>query len=92
MADFVYLTLELNSLACMQAHIEAELLPVTNHLKALGYGVTLVVDFGKDPLKEILQTITHEYIDLVAMSTKAHDGLKRFFFGDLVGEVRNPSV
>ena len=64
----------------IKAHVEAELIPVVNQLKEVGYNVSLVVDFDKDPLDSILCTINRRNIDLVAMSTRARVGVTRFFF------------
>lgn len=65
------------------SHVEAELMPVTNHLKALGYQVTLEVGFDTDPVDAILSEITNSQIDLIAMSTRARVGVTRFFFRDI---------
>ncbi|MCH7882494.1 MAG: universal stress protein [Proteobacteria bacterium] len=64
----------------IKAHVETELMPVTNSLKEAGYKVSIVVGFGKDPIEEILREITSSKIDLVAMSTRARVGVTRFFF------------
>ena len=64
----------------IRAHVEAELMPVTNRLKEAGYAVSIVVGFGKDTVESILRVITSSNIDLVAMSTRAHVGVTRFFF------------
>ncbi len=63
----------------MQAHIEADLLPVTNHLKKLGYEVTVIVDFSDELIEEILRIIAKNQITLVAMSTQAQVGITRCF-------------
>ena len=65
------------------AHVEAELMPITNHLKELGYKVTLEVGFDKDPEDAILSEIEQSQIDLVAMSTRGRVGVTRFFFRDI---------
>ncbi len=64
----------------IKAHVEAELLPITHHLSQLGYGVSIVVDFSKDPVDEILRVVNKRKIGLVAMSTRARVGVTRFFF------------
>ncbi len=64
----------------IKAHVEAELLPISHHLRQLGYDVSIVVDFSKDPVDEILSTIKQRNISLVAMSTRARVGVTRFFF------------
>jgi len=67
----------------IEAHVEAELMPVTNRLKAAGYDVSTVVGFGKDPIKTILKVIDKSDISLVAMSTRAQVGVTRFFFRNI---------
>ena len=67
----------------IKAHVEAELMPVTNLLKEKGYKVSIVVDFGKDPIDAILRVITKRKIDLVAMSSRARVGVTRFFFRNI---------
>ncbi len=67
----------------IKAHVEAELMPVTNRLKEAGYKVSIVVDFGKDPVGEILRVITESKITLVAMSDRARVGVTRFFFRNI---------
>ena len=65
------------------AHVEAELMSVTNRLKEAGYQVSLVVGFDKDPVDAILNEINKSKIDLVAMSTRARVGVTRFFFRNI---------
>jgi nucleotide-binding universal stress UspA family protein len=65
------------------AHVEAELMSVTNHLRDAGYQVSLVVGFDKDPVDAILSEIRKSNIDLVAMSTRARVGVTRFFFRNI---------
>lgn len=65
------------------AHVEAELMAVTGHLRDAGYKVTLVVGFDKDPVEAILNEIHDRKIDLVAMSARAHVGVTRFFFRNI---------
>jgi nucleotide-binding universal stress UspA family protein len=64
----------------IKAHVDAELMPVTNRLKEAGYKVSIVVGFEKDPVEAILRVIAKSKIDLVAMSTRASVGVTRFFF------------
>ncbi len=71
----------------MQAHIKAELLPVTNHLKEIGYEVLLIVDFSDDLIDEILRIIVKNQIDLLAMSTRARVDVTRFFFRDIADTI-----
>ena len=65
------------------AHVEAELMTVTGQLRDAGYQVSLVVGFDKDPVEAILSEIRNSNIDLVAMSTRAHVGVTRFFFRNI---------
>jgi len=65
------------------AHVEAELVSVTSRLRDAGYQVSLVVGFDKDPVEAILKEIRDSNIDLVAMSTRAHVGVTRFFFRNI---------
>lgn len=67
----------------IRAHVEAELVPVTNRLKEAGYEVSIVVGFGKDAIEEILREIAASKINLVAMSTRARVGVTRFFFRNM---------
>ena len=76
----IYATQQQDSI---KAHVEAELVPVTNRLKEAGYKVSIVVGFGKDPVEEILRVITKSKINLVAMSDRARVGVTRFFFGNI---------
>lgn len=71
----------------LQADVEVALLPVTNHLKQQGYDVSVQVCFGEDTVGEIVRTVKREKIDLVAMSTRASVGVRRFFFGDIAQKV-----
>ncbi|MFT5659315.1 MAG: nucleotide-binding universal stress UspA family protein [Gammaproteobacteria bacterium] len=73
----IYATQQQDSI---KAHVEAELIPVTNRLTALGYNTSLVVSFDKDPVDAILKVVKKKKIDLIAMSTKARVGVTRFFF------------
>jgi nucleotide-binding universal stress UspA family protein len=71
----------------IKAHVEAELMSVTNHLREAGYKVSIVVGFDKDTVDEILHTIIESKIDLVAMSTRSHVGVTRFFFRNIADEI-----
>ncbi len=57
------------------ADVEVALLPVTNHLQQQGYAVALQICLGDDTIGEIVRTVKREKIDLVAMSTRARDGV-----------------
>ncbi len=76
----IYATQQQDSI---KAHVETELLPVTNRLKEAGYAVSTVVGFGKDPVEAILRVISEKKIDLVAMTTRARVGVTRFFFRNI---------
>ena len=52
-------------------------------MRDAGYQVSLVVGFDKDPVEAILSEIRSSNIDLVAMSTRAHVGVTRFFFRNI---------
>ena len=67
----------------IKAHVEAELMSVSNHLKELGYDISIIVDFSKEPVDEILAVVKKHDIGLVAMSSRARVGLTRFFFQDI---------
>lgn len=67
----------------IKAHVEAELMPVTNRLSDAGYDVSIKVGFEKDPVAAILTVIREREIDLVAMSTRARVGVTRFFFRNI---------
>jgi nucleotide-binding universal stress UspA family protein len=62
----------------IKAHVEADLLPITNQLKDCGYEVSVEIDFSDNTLQDILSVISEHNIDLVAMSTRAHDGVNGF--------------
>jgi nucleotide-binding universal stress UspA family protein len=80
----IYATQQQDSI---KAHVETELMPVTNRFKEAGYKVSIVVDFGKDPAEAILREISERKINLVAMSTRARVGVTRFFFRSVANEV-----
>jgi nucleotide-binding universal stress UspA family protein len=84
----IYATQQQDSI---KAHVEAELIPVTNRLKAAGYNVSLVVSFDKDPVAAILKVVKKKKIDLIAMSTKARVGVTRFFFRGIADELSQKS-
>jgi nucleotide-binding universal stress UspA family protein len=84
----IYATQQQDSI---KAHVEAELIPVTNRLRAAGYNVSLVVSFDKNPLDAILKMVKQNKIDLVAMSTKARVGVTRFFFNDIANQLSQKS-
>ena len=67
----------------IRAQVETDLITATGQLNEAGYQVSIVVGFEKEPVKAILSAITKRKIDLVAMSTRAHVGVTRFFFRDI---------
>ena len=76
----IYATQQQDSI---RAHVESELMPVTNSLRESGYEVSIVVGFDKDPIEAILKVIDKSKIGLVAMSTHARVGVTRFFFRNI---------
>lgn len=84
----IYATQQQDSI---KAHVEAELTPEINKLKAAGFNVTLMVDFGKEPVSAITREITKSKIDLVAMSTLARVGVTRFFFRNIADSIAQKS-
>lgn len=71
----------------LQADVEVSLLPITNQLKGQGYEVSTQVCFVDDVVGEIVRIVKRDKIDLVAMSTRAREGMLRFFFGDIAEKV-----
>jgi nucleotide-binding universal stress UspA family protein len=71
----------------IQANIEAELLPTMRHLSEQGYDVSLEVCFTDEPVKEIVRLTKKHAVDLIAMSTRAREGVRRFFFSDIADRV-----
>lgn len=71
----------------IQSEVEVQLLPTMRHLQEAGYAVSLQVCFGEDVVDEIVRIVRKEQIDLVAMSTQAQVGVRRFFFGDIADRV-----
>ncbi len=67
----------------IQSEVEVLLLPTTRHLQKAGYATTLKVCFGDNSVEEIVRIAGKEKVDLIAMSTRAQDGVRRFFFGDI---------
>ncbi len=78
------------------AHVKAEMISTTNRLEQLGYDVEILVDFSKNAVDEILNVIDKKGISLVAMSTRAHVGVTRFFFQDIAytlsGKIKIPML
>ncbi len=70
----------------LQAEIAIELAPWTNPLRAKGYAVSVHAVFG-EPIPEIERFIAHHNIDLLAMMTHGHTGLKRVLFGSVAQQL-----
>ena len=71
----------------IRSEVEVLLLPTMQHLRKLGYATALKVCFGDNGIEEIIEIANEEKIDLIAMSTRAQDGVRRFFFGDIANKV-----
>lgn len=71
----------------IQANIEADFLPLMQQLSEEGYESSFVVCFSDEPVEEIVRLVKKHAIDLIAMSTRARDGVRRFFFGDIADRV-----
>jgi nucleotide-binding universal stress UspA family protein len=57
-----------------------------DRLRAKGFDVNTHVRYG-DKVEEILDHAAQKEIDLVAMSTYGHRGVKRFFLGSVAEKV-----
>jgi nucleotide-binding universal stress UspA family protein len=71
----------------IQATAEAELMPVMRALSDKGYDVLMQVCFTDEPAAEIVRLTKKHNVDLVAMSTRAREGVRRFFFAELADSV-----
>jgi nucleotide-binding universal stress UspA family protein len=71
----------------VQASAEAELLPVIRRLSDLGYEVSMQVCFTDEPSAEIERLTRKHGVNLIAMSTRAREGVRRFFFAELADRV-----
>ncbi len=71
----------------LEADAEVELLPTIQRLSDQGYEVSMSVCFTDEPAQEIIRLTKKHGIDVIAMSTRAQDGVKRFFFGDIANRV-----
>jgi nucleotide-binding universal stress UspA family protein len=67
----------------IQSDVEIALLSLTNELKEKGYQTSTQICFVNEVTNETLRIVKRDQIDLIAMSTRAHIGMKRFFFDDL---------
>ena len=71
----------------IQAHVEADLLPLTNRLQAAGYDVSLQLCFNEHVIDEIDRIVKRDSVDLIAMSARARDRVRGFFFNDVANLV-----
>ena len=71
----------------IKATVEVELLPVKNRLLNSGYDVSVMINFGDNPLEEVVRAVKNDNIALIAMSIQARVGLTRFFFKDLANQI-----
>lgn len=71
----------------IQSDVEVALLSVCNDLKEKGYDVSTQVCFVDNVVGEIVRIVKRDKIDLIAMSTRAHVGMLRFFFADIAEKV-----
>ena len=69
------------------AHIKAELLPLTNRLELDGYKTSLHICFNEHVVDEIVRRARQDEMDLIAMSTRARDKVRGFFFTDVANLV-----
>jgi nucleotide-binding universal stress UspA family protein len=58
-----------------------------HRLSEQGYDISLQVCFTDEPVLEILRLTRKYAIDLIAMSTRAREGVLRFFFSDIATQV-----
>jgi nucleotide-binding universal stress UspA family protein len=71
-----------SQMAMVEDELRADLL----NLRQVGYTVSTAIKFG-DPAQEILNLITEEKVDLVAMTSHGRTGLSRLMFGSVAEEV-----
>jgi nucleotide-binding universal stress UspA family protein len=71
----------------LEAEVEVALLSVTNKLKQRGYEVAIQVCFVENVVGEIVRIVKRDNIDMIAMSTRASVGVRRFFFADIAERV-----
>ena len=71
----------------IQSDVEIALLSITNGLQEKGYTISTQICFVDEVTSEIVRIARRDEIDLIAMSTRAHVGMKRFFFDDLAQRV-----
>ncbi len=71
----------------IQANIEVEFLPTIHRLSKQGYEVSMQVCFSDEPVEEIVRLTKKYGIDVIAMSTRAREGVRRFFFSDIADQI-----
>lgn len=71
----------------IKAHVRAELLDVTSRLKESGYEVLVKVGFSNNPADSIARYMKECGATCVAMTTRAHVGLTRFFFRNIADQL-----
>jgi len=71
----------------IQSEVEVTLLPITNALKEKGYEVSTQLCVADDIVGEIVRIVKRDKIDVIAMSTRARIGARRFFFADIATKV-----
>jgi len=70
-----------------RAHVTAELLPLTNRLQTAGYKINLHICLNEQVVNEIARHALRDGMDLIAMSTRARDKVRGFFFTDVANLV-----
>lgn len=55
-------------------------------LRNQGYTVKVTVQFG-DPAEEIVNYVRYQDVDMIAMATHGHTGIKRFILGSVAEEI-----
>lgn len=71
----------------IRSEVEVTMLPITSDLKASGYEISTQICFVDEVAPEIVRVVKRNNIDLIAMSTRAHVGMLKFFFDDLAQRV-----
>ena len=71
----------------IQSEVEVALISITKDLKEHGYETSIQICFVDEVTREIVRIVKRDKIDLIAMSTRAHVGMKKFFFDDLAQHV-----
>lgn len=71
----------------MQVQVADELRVDMEELRAAGFEVTAMLDFGERPAKTIESLVEDEKIDMIAMTTHGRTGLRRVFAGSVAEHV-----